>query len=117
TVGFLSRPEAYGIDSKVEVIETHISRVFLAGERVYKLKRAVHLPYVDFTRPESRKRACEQELALNRRTAPDIYLDVRAVVRGADGAFRLDGDGEAVDWVVEMRRFDQNKLLDALAQV
>jgi aminoglycoside phosphotransferase family enzyme/predicted kinase len=116
TIAFLGRSDAYGIDGKVDVIETHISRVFLAGDRVYKLKRAVKLPYVDSTDPKSRKHACEQELALNRRTAPDIYLKVAAITRAPDGGLEFDGDGNAVDWVVVMRRFDQDKLLDALAQ-
>lgn len=116
TITFLSRPDAYGVDGKVDVIETHISRVFLAGDRVYKLKRAVKLPYVDFTDPKSREHACERELALNRRTAPDIYLKVAAITKTPDGGLEFDGDGKAVDWVVVMRRFDQDKLLDALAQ-
>ena len=116
TITFLARPDAYGIDTKVEVIETHISRVFLAGTRVYKLKRAVKLPYVDFTDPKTRKHACEQELALNRRTAPAIYLKVAAITQAKDGTLALDGEGEAIDWVVVMARFDQDHLLDALAQ-
>ena len=116
TIKFLGRADAYGIDTEVEVIETHISRVFLAGERVYKLKRAVKLPYVDFTDPKTRKWACEQELALNRRTAPAIYLKVAAITKAPNGALALDGDGAAIDWVVVMQRFDQDQLLDALAQ-
>ena len=115
-VAFLSGSTAYGVAASVETIVTHISRVFLAGDRVYKLKRAVALPYVDFTELAERKRACDQELALNRRTAPDIYLDVVAVTREPDGTLQLDGSGEAIDWVVVMRRFDQESLLDALAQ-
>jgi aminoglycoside phosphotransferase family enzyme/predicted kinase len=116
TITFLGRPDVYDIKGRVEVIETHISRVFLAGDRVYKLKRAVNLPYVDFTAPETRKHACEQELALNRRTAPDIYLKVSAITTAPDGGLEFDGEGEAVDWVVVMLRFDQDNLLDALAQ-
>ena len=116
TIALLGRSETYGIDDKVEVIRTHISQVFLAGTRVYKLKRAVNLPYVDFTDPKMRKWACEQELALNRRTAPDIYLEVAAITQQSDGSLTLQGNGEAVDWVVVMRRFSQDNLLDALAQ-
>ena len=115
-ITFLSRPDVHGIESRVEVIETHISRVFLAGARVYKLKRAVKLPYVDFTDPNTRKHACEQELALNRRTAPDIYLQVSAITKAPDGTLAFDGEGVAVDWVVVMQRFDQDCLLDRLAQ-
>jgi aminoglycoside phosphotransferase family enzyme/predicted kinase len=116
TIDLLSRPETYGINVKVDVIRTHISQVFLAGDYVYKLKRAVNLPYVDFTEPKSRKWACEQELALNRRTAPDIYLEVAAITKQANGTLQLRGSGEPVDWVVVMRRFDQDCLLDRLAQ-
>jgi len=118
TVTLLSRSDTYGLGEKagpVETIRTHISHVFLAGDYVYKLKRAVKLPYVDFTKPATRKWACEQELALNRRTAPDIYLKVAAITRH-NGHLALDGEGEAIDWVVVMRRFDQDCLLDALAQ-
>lgn len=117
TIAFLAQPSSYCIDGKVDVIETHISRVFLAGEYVYKLKRAVKLPYVDFISLAARKHACEQELTLNRRTAPDIYLDALAITKDSTGALHLGGDGEAVDWVVKMRRFDQDQLLDALARI
>jgi aminoglycoside phosphotransferase family enzyme/predicted kinase len=100
----------------VEAIETHISRVFLVGNRVYKLKRAVAYPYLDFSTVTKRREACETEVALNRRTAPNLYLGVRAVVRRADGRLSWAGDGEIVDWVVEMRRFPQASRLDAVAQ-
>jgi uncharacterized protein len=116
-IAFLRRSESYGAETgAVEVIETHASRVFLAGERAYKLKRAVTYPYLDFSTSERRRAACEAELALNRRTAPQLYLDVRPICRGADGTLGWDKDGEPVDWVVVMRRFDQPALLDRLAQ-
>src|ERR1700680_4764127 len=79
----------------VEVIETHASLVFLAGRRAYKLKRAVKYAYLDFSSPALRRAACTAELKLNRRTAPPLYLEVRAISRGADGAIfwgRPDGD-------------------------
>jgi aminoglycoside phosphotransferase family enzyme/predicted kinase len=115
TVAFLSQPDTYGVAGPVEVIETHISRVFLAGERVYKLKRAVRFPYLDFTDPAVRERACRDELRLNRRTAPQLYLDVVAVTRGGDGTLALGGSGAAIDWLVVMRRFAQELLFDRLA--
>ena len=115
-IAFLSRPETYGISGPVETITTHISQVFLAGERVYKLKRAVRFPYLDFTDPVRRKRACEDELRLNRRTAPNLYLEIATVARADDGTLALDGAGETVDWLVVMRRFDQECLFDRLAQ-
>ena len=115
--GFLSEPSSYGpAIERVDVIETHISLVFLAGDRAYKLKRAVKYPYLDFSTPEHRRRACEAELALNRRTAPSLYLEVRALVRMPDGRIGFAADRPAIDWVVVMRRFEQSSLFDALAQ-
>ena len=99
-----------------EVIETHVSRVFLGETRAWKLKRAVTFPYLDFADPAARHAACDDEVSINRRTAPDIYLGVTAVRRGADGEFTLgDGEGEIVDWLVAMRRFDEAGLFDRLA--
>jgi len=94
------------------VIETHISRVFLSGSRAWKLKKAVTLPYVDFSTLEQRRIACEREVELNRRTAPELYLGVRAVGRDADGRLTLDGTAAPVEWLVEMRRFDPGQTLD-----
>ena len=101
---------------RVETIETHASLVFIAGERVFKLKRAVKYPYLDFSTAELRKRACESELALNRRTAPALYLEVLPVIRTEAGAIGFSGAGQPVDWVVLMRRFDQSLLFEALAK-
>src|SRR5262244_61930 len=85
-IAFLKNPSSYGGGvARVEVIETHVSLVFIAGDRAYKLKRAVKYPYLDFSTAELRKLACEAELALNRRTAPDLYLEVRALNRSAQG--------------------------------
>ncbi len=97
------------------VVTTHISKVFLAGGRAFKLKRAVRFAYVDFSTPELRLAACERELALNRRTAPSLYLGVRRITRAADGTIDFDAGGTLIDAVVEMRRFDQACLFDALA--
>src|SRR5215469_7305241 len=70
-IAFLSKPCSYGLAAeRVDVIETHVSLVFLAGDHAYKLKRAVKYPYLDFSTPDLRRRACEAELALNRRTLP-----------------------------------------------
>src|SRR5262249_19779525 len=68
-----------------------------------------------YSTPEKRREGCEAELALNRRTAPALYLEVRAVRRGADGALTLDPSGTPVDWLLVMRRFDQDALFDRLA--
>lgn len=116
-LAFLSTPAAFGAGGdRVERIETHISVVFLVGERAFKLKRAVRLPYVDYSTPARRKTCCEEEVRLNRRTAPDLYRGVVPVTQSAAGVLRIGGTGTPVDWLVEMRRFDQDGLLDAVAR-
>ena len=116
-IAFLSRPDTYGrANLAVDRIESHISIVFLAGDRAYKLKRAVRFPYLDFSTPALRAAACEAEVALNRRTAPDTYIGVVPVVRDRGGRLRLGGKGTPVEWLVEMVRFDQACLFDRLAR-
>jgi hypothetical protein len=115
-IAFLSRADAYGEGVRhVERIDTHGSVVFLAGPRVFKLKRAVRFPYMDYSTPERRRAMCETELAINRRTAPMLYEAVVPVTRGTAG-LALGGDGEPVDWLVVMRRFDQDALFDRMAE-
>lgn len=102
----------------VERIDTHGAILFLAGDRAYKLKRAVRFSFMDFSTAPKRHDACEAEIRLNRRTAPDLYLGVRPIVDTGAGLLFGDLDaepGDAVDWVVEMRRFDQSGLLDRQA--
>jgi hypothetical protein len=94
----------------VELHETHISWVLLAGSLAYKLKKPVRLPFVDFSSLAARRLACEEELRLNRRLAPSLYLDVLPVCASA-GAPRLGGPGEVIDHVVRMRRFESGALL------
>jgi aminoglycoside phosphotransferase family enzyme/predicted kinase len=116
-IAFLSTPAAYGLTcERLERIDTHISIVWLTADRALKLKRAVHYDYVDFSTLELRRAACEAEIRLNRRTAPSLYLGVRAVTREADGSFALAGAGEPIEWLVEMQRFDQDTLFDRLAE-
>ncbi|MBI3452991.1 MAG: hypothetical protein HY057_09265, partial [Rhodospirillales bacterium] len=115
TVAFLSRPEAYGLRAgEVERIETHGAIVFLAAARAYKLKRAVRFPYMDFSTLDRRRTACADEVRINRRTAPTLYEGTTPIVRGAKG-LALGGEGEIVDWLVVMHRFDQAGLFDRLA--
>lgn len=114
-IAFLENPAAYGMAEPPRRIDTHISVVFLAGDRAYKLKRAVRFPFVDFSTPERRRRFCEAELTVNRRTAPALYERVLPVTREANGTLALGGAGAPVDWLVVMRRFDQDHLFDALA--
>lgn len=115
-VAFLARPEAHGGAGPVERVDTHISHVFLAGERAVKLKRAVKLPYLDYSTPERRRAACEEELRVNRRTAPELYRAVEPVVRRDGGALAIGGAGTPLDWLVIMRRFDQALLFDRMAE-
>ena len=89
--------------------------MFLAGERAFKLKRAVRYDYLDFTGALRRKALCEAEVRINRRSAPSLYHGVVAVTREPDGSLRLGGAGEPVEWVIEMTRFDQAALFDRLA--
>ncbi|MHB2210812.1 bifunctional aminoglycoside phosphotransferase/ATP-binding protein [Methylobacterium sp. CM6257] len=100
----------------VETVTTHISYLFLAGDRVLKLKRAVRFPYLDFSTPERRFAACAAEVALNSRTAPALYRGARRITREPDGALAFDGTGDLVDAVVEMRRFPEADLFDAMAR-
>lgn len=116
-IEFLASARAHG-GAAVERHETHGALVFLAGDRAYKLKRAVRYPYMDFSTCERRREACLAELALNRRTAPELYLDVRPIVRAVEGGLCFGApdtaaDG-ALDWVVIMRRFDQGALFERL---
>ncbi len=114
TIAFLTEICARAGDASPPM-STHISRVFFASDTVYKLKRAVRTAYLDFSTPEKRLVACESELKLNRRTAPSLYQGVRRITRGPTG-LALDGEGETVDAIVEMRRFAQSDLFDAMAQ-
>lgn len=114
TAAFLADPAAHG-GAPVQRIDTHGAIVFLAGDRAYKLKRAVRFDYMDFSTVERRRAMCEAELRINRRTAPDLYLAVVPITDGAQG-LALDGRGPVRDWVVVMRRFDDTLLFDRMAQ-
>jgi uncharacterized protein len=113
-VNFLADPATHG-GSAVTVIDTHASVVFLAGGFAYKLKRAIRYSYLDYSTVDARRTACEAELSLNRRTAPEVYLRVSPICENADGALQLGGAGTVIDWVVVMRRFDNELLFDRLA--
>ena len=90
--------------SSPDVVQTHISVVFLAGGHVYKLKKPVNFGFLDFSTLEKRKHFCEEEVRLNRRLAPEVYLGVVPVARGTDGRVRFEGEGEVLEWAVKMRR-------------
>ena len=116
TIAFLGTGAAFGEPgAEVTRLDTHISHVFLVGARAFKLKRAVAFSYLDFSTAALRRRYCEAELNLGRRMAPTLYRAVHAVTRDRTGRLALDGDGTAVDWLIEMRRFDQEALFDRMA--
>jgi hypothetical protein len=94
-------------------IDTACAHVFLAGDVAWKLKRNVDLGYVDFSTREKRKWALDRELEFNRTAAPDIYRAVRTITREADGALAWDGEGRALEYALEMRRFDDSAVLSA----
>jgi aminoglycoside phosphotransferase family enzyme/predicted kinase len=113
-IAALRDPALYGRDCRsVQVLETHISWVLLTGRHAYKIKKAIDLGFLDFTTLERRHHYCEQELRLNRRTAPALYLDV-VPITGSPGRPRIGGSGEAIEWAVRMREFPQSALLSEM---
>jgi aminoglycoside phosphotransferase family enzyme/predicted kinase len=112
-VDFMNEPSSYPErPSSIQVIETHISWVFLTDHYAYKLKKPVRFEFLDFSAAELRHRACQEELRLNRRLAPEVYIDVLPITKGRSGALELNGRGEEVDWVVKMRRLPAKTALD-----
>ncbi len=116
-LAFLADPATYGGGAeKVRRIDTHAASVFLAGDRALKVKRAVRFPFLDFSTLEKRKRACAAEIEVNQPLAPNLYRGVVAITRANDGRLAIGGDGEPVEWAVDMVRFDENRTLDHLGQ-
>lgn len=113
---YLGDPETHG-GREVRRIDTHANIVFLAGDRAFKIKRAVQFPFLDYSTLAKRKAACASELEVNRAFAPQLYRRVVPIARSASGRLALGGDGEAVEWAVEMLRFDESQTLDRIAQV
>ncbi len=114
---FLSTGEAFGAPgAEVERITTHAALIFLVGDRAFKMKRAVRYSFLDFSTLARRKEALDAELRLNRRTAPMLYREVVAVTQSDDGELAIDGDGKPVEWLLAMKRFDQDALLDRIAR-
>jgi uncharacterized protein len=111
-VDFLSQPGAYPHPvAGVVRRETHMSWVFLAGERAYKLKKPVRFPYLDFSTLGRRESACRAELRLNRRLAPDVYIDVVPLTSTPRGLM-IGASGAIADWLVVMRRLDETGTLE-----
>lgn len=104
------------VGDDAQVIDTHISRVVIGRDRAFKIKKPVAFSYLDFATREKRAAAAETEVAINRRTAPQIYLGTRRISRANSGGLEMDGAGETIETVVEMRSFDQADLFDQMAQ-
>lgn len=114
-IAFLADPATHG-GAEVTRIETHGNLIFLVGTDAWKIKRAVHFPYMDFSTLERRHQACLAELETNRRFAPDLYLGVSAITPVPGGRLCFDGPGVPIEWAVHMRRFGQGDLLSAHAE-
>lgn len=125
---FMADPATYGLTAEprgagdspaiasVTRIETHGSVVFLAGSDAYKVKRAVRFPFMDFSTLEKRRVACQHELAVNRHNAPELYLGVVPIRRDAEGLYLGGAKGAIVEWAVHLRRFDEMRTFDKLAE-
>jgi uncharacterized protein len=114
----LQAPVAYALEgvelrAPVEVVETHVSHLFMTEDLVYKIKKPVDLGFIDLTTLERRRANCEAELTLNRRLSPDVYLAVLPVVE-RDGVISFGGGGEVMEYAVKMRRLPRERMLDVL---
>ncbi|SDK44668.1 Aminoglycoside phosphotransferase family enzyme [Microbulbifer yueqingensis] len=121
---FLLSPGSYpGFAGTVELVETHMARVFLTDRYAYKMKKAVRTDYLDFSTLALREHACREELRLNRRLTSEVYLAVVPLSLGSDGRLRLgdhddEGNGEVVEWLVKMRRLPlETCLTECIAEV
>ncbi len=110
----LLKPEIYPHSpKKVELVQTQMSFLFLTGDYVYKVKKPVDLGYLDYTTLEKRRFFCQQEIELNRRLCPDVYLEVVPVVNSL-GQIRLDGEGETIEYAVKMKQLPKELMMDKL---
>ncbi len=110
----LLKPETYPhLPQKVELAQTQMSFLFLTGDFVYKVKKSVDLGYLDYTTLEKRRFFCQQELELNRRLSPDIYLEV-VPITSRQGQFCLGGDGEIIEYAVKMKQLPTERMMDSL---
>ena len=114
-VDALMNPEAYGKNpGRINLVQTHISYVFLTRNFAYKVKKAVNLGFLDFTTLEKRRFYCEKELELNRRLCGDMYLEVVPINKSS--VIKIKGEGETVEYAVKMKRIPQEKMLSKLLE-
>ncbi len=113
-VAFLSSAASYRhAPPKVEVVETHMAYVFLAGQFAFKMKKPVRYEFLDFTSLAAREFTCREEVRLNRRLAPGIYLGTVPLRLGAPGGYAFEGEGPVAEWLVQMWRLPADRMLDA----
>ncbi|MFB0501396.1 MAG: phosphotransferase, partial [Candidatus Bathyarchaeia archaeon] len=111
----LMKPEAYDEEpGQIELVQTHISFVFLTRNFVYKVKKLVDLGFLDFTTLEKRRFFCQKELELNRRLCGDMYLEVVPINRS--DVIKIKGEGEAVEYAVKMKRMPEEKMMNRLLE-
>jgi aminoglycoside phosphotransferase family enzyme len=110
-VSFLSKPESYGDTEDVQAVETHMSWVFLTDKYVYKLKKPVSYPFLDFTTISARYKYCNEEVRLNRPLAGGVYLGAIPLMSFREN-ISLDGKGDVIDWLVKMKRLPAKYMLD-----
>ena len=110
----LRDPAAYPHPAgEIRAVRTHVSMVFLAGDLAYKVKREVRFPFLDLSTLERRRLCCEEEVRLNRRLSPELYLGVVAITEDAEG-IHVGGAGEIVEYAVRMRRLPEDRTMDSL---
>ena len=115
-LAMLEDPLTHGSGGDVTRIDTHAAVVVLAGDNAWKMKRAVRFPFLDYSTLERREAACKREIEVNRTNAPGVYRGAVPVTLEADGRLALHGQGETVEWLVHMTRFDETRTLDILAE-
>lgn len=112
-LALLRQPQTYpDPPPRIETVETHMSWVFLTAQHAYKLKKPVRYGFLDFSTLAARRKNCAEEVRLNRRLAPGVYLGVVALATDRQGRTRLEAEGEAVEWLVKMRRLPAERMLD-----
>ena len=113
-LNIIKKPGLYGNSIKnVSVIQTHISYVVLTGKYAYKFKKPVNFGFLDFTTLDKRKHFCEEELRLNKRLCPEIYLDVVPITQ-SNNHIEIAGDGKVIDYAVKMKEFPQKSIMTRL---
>ncbi|MEX1241098.1 MAG: hypothetical protein WEB30_15345, partial [Cyclobacteriaceae bacterium] len=108
---FLSRKETYGDTKEVEVIETHMSLLFLTDRFVYKLKKPVSFDFLNFSTREARQKYCMEEVSVNKALAGDVYIGLIPITL-FHAEMQLGGEGEVIDWLVKMKRLPKEHMLD-----